>query len=1089
MTPTACFNRIRAFIASDELPAALDLLRKLLANSPLLDEALHQSGRFENIRQQIRLGTVSASDANLTQNQIRAALLDLVREIENLGGFSARDSAGASDGVTQSHPVTRAGTLRDEIERVISIIDSKNVVAGSDISTGGGAVHIGDRNEHTHHHYGGKREVPKHLTAPPFLPELFIGREADIQAIVDRLFSVGGHLLLVNGEGGIGKTSLASRYYHDYCEEYQHVAWVFSEYSIAVAVLALATPLGIQFEESMDTEGRFQVLLTELANLPRPCLLVVDNANRPEDLEEYFPQLERCTNFHILFTTRVNEYASAEFYKINSLPIDKALEAFRAHYKAFETEEKPVFTELYEAVGGNTLVLELFAKNLNHFNTKLKKRYPLADLRLDVENSLLRLTSSEVVSIRYQSKDILRKARAEEIIAAMYDLSELSSEEQALLSVFAVLPAERIAYDLLEGLLTYENKELETIIPIFEAFKGNETLLDIILAQAGLSNQELEAELNRYQNAKRFTDIDKYLLSLAKKGWLDYGHADQSFKVSTVVQEVTKSKNAGRLLDDCRTLIKVLSTGLNNDNRHTNNYQLAAVFARLGAAVVQTLPTDFDVVILCQNIGNYHKDTGNLDGMMQSYRKMLDIQTALFEAEPDDVSYKNGLAISYSKLGDTHRSLGDLKTALTFFEQCNQLEKELHETWPDDVSFKNGLAISYEKLGETYILLGDLEKALTFFYERNRLGKELHETWPNDVSYKNGLAISYEKLGSTQASLGNLEKALIFFEHYNQLEKELHETWPKNVDFKNGLAMSYERLGVTRASLGDLKTALTFFEQCNQLEKELNEAYPQNVEFKNGLAISYEKLGSTQASLGNLEKALTFFEQCNQLEKELHETWPKDVDFKNRLAISYQHLGVTQTSLGNLEKALTFFDQYNQLKKELHELWPHNVNFKEGIGWSNQFLGITHESLGNLENALTHFSEMWRVFRDLHEAWPQNIVFKNGLAISYAKLGVTQASLGNLEKALISFEQCNQLEKELNEAYPQNVEFKNGLAVSYSQLGQFFRDQKEDNNEARNYFEKCKTLWQELVQDFPAYVEFQRNLSWVENALNSLGRS
>ena len=95
MTPTACFNRIRAFIASDELPAALDLLRKLLAHSPLLDEALHQSGRFENIRQQIRLGTVSASDANLTQNQIRAALLDLVREIED----EDADPAAARTGI------------------------------------------------------------------------------------------------------------------------------------------------------------------------------------------------------------------------------------------------------------------------------------------------------------------------------------------------------------------------------------------------------------------------------------------------------------------------------------------------------------------------------------------------------------------------------------------------------------------------------------------------------------------------------------------------------------------------------------------------------------------------------------------------------------------------------------------------------------------------------------------------------------------------------------------------------------------------------------------------------------------------------
>ena len=73
---------IRELIAKDDLATALSMLKELLDDTPSLNEVLHQSGRFENIRKQIRLGLVSHSEANLTQNQIRTGLLDLVSEIE-----------------------------------------------------------------------------------------------------------------------------------------------------------------------------------------------------------------------------------------------------------------------------------------------------------------------------------------------------------------------------------------------------------------------------------------------------------------------------------------------------------------------------------------------------------------------------------------------------------------------------------------------------------------------------------------------------------------------------------------------------------------------------------------------------------------------------------------------------------------------------------------------------------------------------------------------------------------------------------------------------------------------------------------------
>ena len=746
MTPTACFNRIRAFIASDELPAALDLLRKLLAHSPLLDEALHQSGRFENIRQQIRLGTVSASDANLTQNQIRAALLDLVREIEDLGGFSAGDSAGDSDGVTQSHPVTHAGTLRDEINRAISIIDSKNVVAGSDISTGGGDVHIGDRNEHTHHHYGDKA-IPRLLTTPPFNSEIFLGRENDLAAIETDYQQHNRLLVLVNGEGGIGKTTLASKYWYAHEARYKHLAWLYSDAGIGTALVTLKEKLEVAFAPDDNLDTQVLRMAEALNNLDAPCLLIFDNANDDADLKKHYATLHRLANCHILLTSRVRKLADMKVHEVQALGAEDAVRLFKTHYPDLADDELPLLHDVLSAVGRNTLVTEVLAKNLAVHN-RFARRYTLADLLRDLQAKGLLALKNKAVAVVYGS-DTLREAEPTDIIAAMYDLAQLDEAECRLLSNLSALPAENIPYALLAALL----REAE---------------------------EALEAPLG----------------SLENKGWIEYRKSDNSFKVSPVVQEVTKSKNAGRLLEDCRTLVNVLSTGLNKDNRHTDNYQLAAVFARLGASVVQALPTDFDVVILCQNIGNYHKDTGNLDGMMQSYQKMLDIQTALCEAEPDNPNFKNGLAISYAKLGDTHRALGNLDNALTFFEEDLKLTRELYEAYPQNVSFKNVLAVSYERLGHTHTVLGNLDKALTFYEERSRLGKELYEAYPQNVEFKNGLAISYLFLGQFYRDHQNdPESAKDYIRKGYDLYVELVRDFPNHVAFRGNYEWAKAALG------------------------------------------------------------------------------------------------------------------------------------------------------------------------------------------------------------------------------------------------------------------------------------------------------
>jgi len=130
MNKPSFLSEIRDLIANDELPAALKQLRLLFDNSPKLDEIILQSARFQDTRRQIRQDTVSRQEANLTQNQIRAGLLDLLRDIED----STAETSARPD----------APALREEMEHAVSVVNSKNVVIGSTI-TAGGSVQIGDK--------------------------------------------------------------------------------------------------------------------------------------------------------------------------------------------------------------------------------------------------------------------------------------------------------------------------------------------------------------------------------------------------------------------------------------------------------------------------------------------------------------------------------------------------------------------------------------------------------------------------------------------------------------------------------------------------------------------------------------------------------------------------------------------------------------------------------------------------------------------------------------------------------------------------------------------------------------------------------
>ncbi len=693
-----------------------------------------------------------------------------------------------------------------------------------------------------------EHKLPRYLTQKPFYTDFFIGRDSDLAAIEADYLQHHHLLVLVNGEGGMGKTTLAAQYWFRHENRYKHLAWVFADSGIGNALLSLANALGVQFQPQDDANTQIARMTAAINNLETPCLLVLDNANNATDLEAYLGVLRRLSNCHILLTSRVTALHDVAVHRVQPLDRDSATQVFKKHYPKHSDAEESLLAALLHAVGYNTLVIELLAKNLAVFN-KFQTQYSLATLVSDLQERSLLAIQIKPVKTLYQA-DSLRTATPDLIIAAMYDVSALTDTERFLLHNFAVLPAENIPYAIFIHLLQPDPADA----------------------------------------------YDDALSSLQQKGWIDFYDDTNAFKISPVIQQITKSKNAAALLDDCKTLIQTLKDELHPNKIHDDNYKMSTIFTRYAETVVAAFETpQYDAALLCERMGRYYTTVGNLDRAMYFYEKCRVLSNELCALQPDHKYNKNELAIAYQHLGNTHSSLGNLDKALGFYEEYNHLENELYAEYPNNVEFKFNLQISYEKLGDTYTALGKLEESLRYYEEEHKLLRELHAPYPNNVSFKNGLAIAYSKLGETHTALGSLDKALGFYGDFNKLMKELCAAYPNNVEFKNGLAISYEKLGETHTALGNLEKALGFYEDEVKLFEELYAAYPTNVAFKNGLAVSYFKLGEfSRDNLKDKANARAYFQQAEALWLELVRDAPQYVEFQ-------RFLGILQSEMNTLD--------------------------------------------------------------------------------------------------------------------------------------------------------------------------------------------
>ncbi len=592
--------------------------------------------------------------------------------------------------------------------------------------------------------------IPKALTTK-LGKSTIIGREKELDEI-DNLLKTNNSLLLINGIGGVGKSTIASFYLHSHKEQFDYYGFFEGLESF---VVELKASLNLKSEKSDEL---FMEALARLKGLDGEKLLVLDDVKMIEENKESIEKILalKDNGYKILLTSR-EEIEDIEQYYLDVLSIEDAKKLFNSIYKV---EDEQLLEEVLEYLDCYAFFVEKLALTL-----KLRKN------TLSLEDIKEKFKNREFSKIRIKSK---KNQKEEENIGKLLDelftFDDLDDEDILLLKQLSMLPSIEIPYRQLEIFLSKKDDE------------DFEDLLNFIVSKGWLYGHDNSYKLHQIireyiweKHTPKVEEIDSIVLFFAnmiKKNNIQTAKLLQGYIV--YFEEIIYV--LGRLGVKFNENIVEFFDNLGKVYYYLGEYKKAQPFwykvleireKVLGEEHPDTASSYNNLALLYKSMGAYEKAE-------PLYKKALKIsENVLGEEHPST-------ATSYNNLAGLYRSMGAYEKAEPLYEKSLKIyEKVLGEEHPST-------ATSYNNLAELYRSMGAYEKVEPLYKKALKIKeKVLGEEHPSTANSYNNLAVLYESMGAYEKAEPLYEKSLKI------REKVLGEEHPDTDRSYNDLAIFY----------------------------------------------------------------------------------------------------------------------------------------------------------------------------------------------------------------------------------------------------------------------------------------------------------
>jgi tetratricopeptide (TPR) repeat protein len=658
----------------------------------------------------------------------------------------------------------------------------------------------------------------------------FVGREDEIKAI-DKMLTKSNSMLLINGIGGIGKSSLANHYLYIREKKFDYYGFIDGLGSF-VSEFRISLDLKSEKEQELNQE-----VIHKLQKIEGKKLLVIDNV---EDIEANKKLIEMILSlvkyeYKILFTSR-RKIKKVNSYHLGTLLFTDAQKLFLSYYPTDEIEK---VDKIIGYLGLHTLFIKLVAETVEN------EGYCLDDILAKFENGEL----SKIEFIDEESGD---EITFNHNLQELFSMQNLKDEYILLLKRLAVLPSVDIELNFLEEILGKERLKGRLnflvgrgwLIENEGSYKLHQIIKEFVLANYMPSFEEIEIIVDFFINIVIQNDDIKLLIksqiyiNFLEELYKNLNHLNiENGKVVIFIARLARFYHEFGLYQNAELLytktLNISKNILNNDEsllatiynnlaelyriQEINNDMIEILFLKSLEINIKIYEENNSLIAgNCNNLGLYYISQGYYEKALKFLLSALKIYNNILDKK--DLK----LVRLYNNISECYRLMNNNREA-SFFSliSLNILIQNFEITHPD-------FANLYNTSGLINISLGDYTKAEEYFYKSLNINKY---NWGNNhittaQSYFN-LGILF-RITKNEKALENYYKSLVIRErifgkiHLSVAENyyELSSVYFEKKDYKkayfflkNVVEIYKKKFSVYNAQFIILKNELIFLEE------------------------------------------------------------------------------------------------------------------------------------------------------------------------------------------------------------------------------------------------------------------------------------
>ena len=657
--------------------------------------------------------------------------------------------------------------------------------------------------------------------------EKFVGRQKEMEWLRQKLTET--NVVILKGEGGIGKTSLAENFFYQNTDLFSHAYIVTATNGVRKGICS------VPFENTRhikEEDERYRENYRLLSALSEKTIIILDNCDEDVNAEE-LAQLIDQMKCRFMVTSRVgNDDLTDYTLDVGKMQDEDLLALTYKHYPAIVKDnggdKKGVekrLCDFFHSVGGHTLAVEMASAIMRDGDIPVEK----------IHEAILQC--NEKCKTRHGKG---KKATPSDHLAVLYDFANVSQTQEDILSAVCLIePAVGILRKELKELLELEdNNDINELVaktflrmeervvsmhPLFsdvfyqvkkvaEKKEKNEKVIDYLL---GIEVEEFDIKGN-----KNLILLLEYIIKKRR----DVLEGDRE---SLLWKKLYKSNNIVDMYYDCCRHLPYFTTK-----------DLEVLLSDLETLVIiekfyEYNPDDYDIAKALKEA--YHHFAmfawrkENLKQALEFELKALRVSEKLFADKPNYFD----LADNYHYLGCIYGELGDGRQSLEYHLKALQIYTDIYAGCSNHSS--KDLPASYNNVGRAYKKLGEAEKALEYCLKALQIYESIYAEQPNHPD----LAICYANISEIYEDLNNSEKALEYqLKALRVWEFIYGEYYPNHPRLTNG----YYRTAGKYEKLEDYEHALFYYEKAKQAFTD-----EEDVAFtEEKIALMKEKLGITE---------------------------------------------------------------------------------------------------------------------------------------------------------------------------------------------------------------------------------------------------